>query len=202
VVIKSGVSKGIKSDGENMQSWLKKGLALGVLGLSGLALASPQEVVIVRHAEKTTHHADPNLSQLGYQRAEALVSYIEQHPELKPDAIYVQKPGKKHHRTLRPLETCEPLAKQLNLTIVEWPVKKIADMVEKIKTKPTLNNKVVMICWSHNDIPEIAHDFGATAAPSSWSDKDFNSVWVIKFAGEQVSDFKVLQQSFGTTQDK
>jgi len=86
----------------------------------------------------------------------------------------------------RPIETITPTGIALGLAInggssgfpdTEAGTKQLVDL---ITTGSTYAGKVVLICWHHGHIPDLAAKLGA-ANPPKWRGTDFDSVWVITF---------------------
>ena len=97
-----------------------------------------------------------------------------------PQTIMATAPSK---HSQRPIETVTPLALALNLHIYDRFADKDAD-IQKM-TKAILNDhsfagEVVLICWHHGKIPEIAKALGV-AKPPKWDGKIFDRVWQITF---------------------
>ena len=97
-----------------------------------------------------------------------------------PQTIMATAPSK---HSQRPIETVTPLALALNLHIYDRFADKDPD-IEKM-TKAILNDhsfagEVVLICWHHGKIPEIAKALGV-AKPPKWDGKVFDRVWQITF---------------------
>ena len=53
-------------------------------------------------------------------------------------------------------------------------------MVKEILAKPEYDGKVVLICWSHKDIPGLATALGV-ANPPVWHGHVYDRLWIIKF---------------------
>jgi hypothetical protein len=171
----------------------------------------PSKIMLIRHAEKphgsdqgVTNKDEPDPESLivrGWQRAGALVALFDpaegalQNTNLAvPTVIYASNPvtssdasgdkaGKKKigSKSERPLETITPLAKRLNLSpdlsFVEGQEHDLATAVLKA-------SGVVLICWQHEEIPDITkHIVGANPPsppyPASWPDDRFDVVWVL-----------------------
>ncbi|HMG75160.1 MAG TPA: hypothetical protein VK582_16795 [Pyrinomonadaceae bacterium] len=83
----------------------------------------------------------------------------------------------------RPIETVTPLATALNEPINprfadnDNDIKK---MVEAIFAESACAGKIVLICWHHGRIPDIAKALGI-AKPPKWDGKVFDRVWEITF---------------------
>jgi hypothetical protein len=155
-------------------------VAIVVLFGGAAAEAGPAQVIIIRHAEKPPVGDD--LTPKGRQRAAALVPYFLETPEVLeyklPAAIYAQK-STEDHKSLRPVNTIKPLAKALNMQLIEYPRKDAATMAKDILANPEYEGKMVLICWSHTAIPEMAKAFGVKDPPE-WGSV-YDRTWIIDF---------------------
>ena len=154
--------------------------------------AAPAQVLMIRHAEKPD--SGDHLSPQGYQRAQAYVHYFESAPAVTrygtPVAIYAMGQASAN-TSLRAIETVTPLANALGLTLHEaYTKKEVEGLVNEIMSTPAYDGKMVLICWEHKVLSEIAGQFGVSPVPDSYPGSDFNWVWEIDFAGGQVSNFK------------
>jgi hypothetical protein len=129
--------------------------------------------------------AMPQLSCKLHVHAEGFVGEYRQIP-LKgtaprfqsPNHIFATEPSK---HSKRPLETVLPLATALNLPVydnVKDDDPGITKMVSAILNE--FPGQVVLICWHHGKIPEIAKALGI-AKPPKWDGKVFDRVWQITF---------------------
>jgi hypothetical protein len=100
-----------------------------------------------------------------------------------PDFIFATAPSTHSNR---PIETITPTATALQLAInsgssgfpdTEAGVKQLVDL---ITTGQTYAGKIVVICWHHGQIPDLAAKLGV-AKPPKWRGTDFDSVWIITF---------------------
>ncbi len=163
-----------------------------LLAAADYAFAQPAQVILIRHAEKPDEGNE--LSLLGRERAAALVPFFQSTPavtEFKtPAAIYAQLP-KKQTSSVRSIETVRPLANALHLT-VRQPFTKAQhkQMVDEIMAKPEFAGHLVLICWEHKVIPDMAHEFGADDAPAKWESSVYDRAWVITFHGGTKPTFK------------
>lgn len=145
---------------------------------------APSQVLIIRHGEKpgdpaTDSAADnPNLSTQGYERAASLAIYV---PATfgKPDFLFATQASKNSNR---PVETITPLAKTLGLTIDD----KHADdayqaVATDVLTHPKYAGKLVLICWHHGKIPELASALGGVPPTMHWKGHVFDRVWKIDY---------------------
>jgi broad specificity phosphatase PhoE len=95
-----------------------------------------------------------------------------------PDFIFAAKPEEPSHR---PWETVVPLHLALpgvpvNNKIANAEYKKVA---EEVLAK--FAGKVVLICWHHGHIPQLASALGAKGHPSKWPPEVFDRVWEIGY---------------------
>jgi hypothetical protein len=159
--------------------------------------AGPAQVVIIRHGEKPEH--GNNLDERGKERAEALVGFFKDNPGVleygTPVAIYAMKPGP-DDESQRPIETVEPLAKALDLKIhAEFGHDEYPKMAEEIKNSAEYDGKMVLICWEHKVIPQIAKALGVESAPAKWHGNVFDRVWVVSYSMDgEVKSFRNLPQ--------
>jgi hypothetical protein len=171
-----------------------------VLGFLGLVLsmpsawATPAQVVIIRHAEKPPIGNDLNAQ--GYQRANALPGFFSSNSIVDafgdPVAIYAMAPSKADG-TMRPIETVTPLAQQLGLTIQENYTKNdLQPVVSEIMNDPQYDGRMVVVCWEHTVIPQLAQTFGLTNGPTMWPDNVFDIAWVLHFDGNSAVDGFVM----------
>lgn len=95
-----------------------------------------------------------------------------------PNHIFATEPSK---HSKRPLETVLPLATALNLPVhdnVKDDDPGIKKMVSAVLNE--FSGQVILICWHHGRIPEIAKALGI-AKPPKWDGKVFDRVWQITF---------------------
>ena len=141
-----------------------------------LAYGRPDQVIIIRHAEKPEHGHD--LTMKGRERAAALAPFFLSGDNGTPAAIYAQGPSNEHP-SRRPVETVTPVARELKLELKTCHRGDDAEMVKEILSKPEYDGKVVLICWSHKEIPGLATALGV-ANPPAWRDSAFDRLWIIK----------------------
>jgi len=166
---------------------------LAVLALlARTAAAAPAQVIIIRHAEKPD--TGNQLNERGFQRANALVDFFEHAPAVTkygtPAAIYAMAP-KGPDGSVRPIQTVTPLAKDLGLAIkTPYQREQLDRLVQDIMGNPDYQGRMVLICWEHKVIPEMAQDFGGTSAPDFWAGEVFDRAWILNFTGDRVTSFQ------------
>ena len=161
---------------------------------------SPQQILIIRHAEKTGEKDDFHLSKKGQERAEVLyklfvVSRDRPHPFPTPDFIFAASNDKGSHR---PLETVTPLAMKLKLPITDTftsklpttpnpsadkskPAPGILALRDKLFGDPKYFGKTILVAWRHGTLPDLAKTLKASKAPAKWEDEVFDRVWQITY---------------------
>ena len=136
-------------------------------------------VLIIRHAEKP--NTGRGLSPNGEQRAEAyknfFLKFTIRAKELRPDVIFAAKDSK---TSQRPYLTVEPFAKATNLRIdTRFRSEETAELAADLRTMQ--HGKRILICWRHEDIPDLLRALGAkpeSLVPhGKWP--DFVYDWVI-----------------------
>ena len=171
------------------------------------AWAAPAQVLIIRHGEKPATGDD--LSPQGYQRAKELVPYFENNSAVTeygtPVAIYAFAPKKdaptnvndEEATSVRGVETVTPLAQALGMTInTDFTKDETQQAVNQILSDSQYDGKMVLICWEHKMIPQLAQQFGATQAPDKWPGSEvYDQVWEINFDSDgKVSSFKTFAE--------
>lgn len=88
----------------------------------------------------------------------------------------------------RPIETISPLSGALRLPInpgltKPYTDKEYAKLAAYLLSNPTFAGKVILICWHHGTIPELARALQAhiPGRLSKWNPTVFDRVWEIKY---------------------
>ncbi len=161
---------------------------------SHTAIATPAQVIIIRHGEKPP--IGEILSTKGYERAAALSVYFTNSLVGVgiPEFIYAQSSSGGHSE--RPIETVKPTANVLGLTInTNYTKDQYPQMVSDILKNPYLNNKIVLICWEHKVITDMTALFGVRPKPGKWHGDVYDRTFVIMFNNDgTIASFKNLPQ--------
>ena len=157
--------------------------------------AMPAQVILIRHGEKP--EIGKELNERGWQRANALPGFFKGNPDVNefgfPVAIYAMAP-KDDEGSVRAIQTVTPLAQVLHQKILSnYKKKSIEALVEEIRTSHAYDGKMVLICWEHKVIPEIALALGLKNGPQKWGSV-YDRAWVLTFKGNEVSHFKNVAQ--------
>jgi hypothetical protein len=146
---------------------------------------TPAQIILIRHADKPADPEDPHLSRAGVKRAERLVPFITTDPAMTrfglPVAVFATRTTKDSNGQ-RTQETVAPLARALKLP-VQTPFlgKDYAALANLILADPAYAGKTVLICWNHEEIPQLAAALGVTPEPPKWKGSVFDRVYVISY---------------------
>lgn len=153
-------------------------LVVWVLALVGCARPAPETVVIVvRHAEKSTSDPkDPDLSQAGQERAQALADVLA---GARVDAIYATQ-------FRRTQQTAAPLAAKLGLTVQSRPID-----IDEPASYPTelavhlrsLAGKTVLVVGHSNTVPDIVAALTGIKVPPI-GDSEYTRLYVVRLPAE------------------
>lgn len=161
------------------------------------AQAMPAQVIIMRHAEKYEDRAIIHLTPKGLTRAQALSQFFRSDPrvlEFGPPAVIIAQSPTEKKKSVRCLETIEPLSKALGLPVISlFTYGQAAETVNWLKSQREYDGKNVLICSQHMDIGDFARALGVTdLRPRTWPHETYDRFYLLKFS--QV-DGKLL--SFG-----
>jgi broad specificity phosphatase PhoE len=153
----------------------------------------PQQIVLIRHAEKPSPlgpgpasgitedgRLDPHaLVPRGWQRAGALAHFFctAEGDIGKPTHLFAPPASGKPGDHGRPNQTITPLAAKLGIAIDAGHV---LDAEADLVTQVLQRDGVVLIAWEHKRIPRIANAIlgDATTAPQQWPQERFDVIWV------------------------
>ncbi len=164
---------------------------------SSPAPARPAQIVLFRHAEKPADKTNPHLSPEGVQRATKLVGFLTTNPTImkygSPVVVFATKTTKDDDGQ-RTQETVAPAAAALKLT-VQTPFlgKDYKKLAKLILGNPAYAGKTVLICWNHEEIPQLAAALGVAPMPPPWKNKQFDQVYLISYTGK-VATLKVIAE--------
>ncbi|ATZ50553.1 hypothetical protein BCIN_06g00500 [Botrytis cinerea B05.10] len=137
--------------------------------------ASSQTVYLIRHGEKPAN-GDNGLSALGLQRAQCLRNVFGNESIYDIKYIMAMTPQKNGDRT-RPLETVQPLATDLGITVDISCDRDDTDCVAN-----TINGYEgegnILISWQHGALTDIAKALGDENAPK-WKKHSYDTIWTL-----------------------
>jgi len=153
----------------------------------------PKAVYIIRHAEKPEDPRDPNLSPQGIERAQALAKNCEKLFG-KLDCLFAAETSA---ASARSVETIDPLAQAIHLEISSGVSNKdYSVLAAKLLADPEdYGGKTVLICWHHENIPELAKALHAADAPGNWMSEVFDRIWVFEYQSSGEVYFRDLPQN-------
>jgi hypothetical protein len=145
----------------------------------------PAQIILIRHADKPPDPNDPHLSPAGVKRARQLVSFMSTDPAMTkfgaPVAVFATRTTKDDNGQ-RTQETVEPLAKSLRLPVqTPYLGKDFAALAKMILANSAYAGKTVLVCWNHEEIPQLAAALGVTPEPPKWKASVFDQVYVISY---------------------
>jgi hypothetical protein len=154
-------------------------------------MATPAQVILIRHAEKPIIGGE-TLSLRGRERTWALVPFFYGNPAVLsyglPAAIYATK-------SVSTLLTVKPLAEKLALPVVDkFTSEQVQTLVKDVLNNPDYEGKMVVICWSCEEMPQIASLLGVKKPPKRWPDKTYDRMWVLSYDDESKVSLKDLPQ--------
>jgi hypothetical protein len=171
---------------------------------------APSTIMLIRHAEKPGQAwPGPGLTEAGatdpaglvirgWQRAGALARLFAEPPPplLRPQRIFASHPDKPDgRRSLRPLQTVEPLAAALGLGAdTRYTRGDEADLA----AAAVAAGGAVLVSWQHEGLPALAAAIagGDAGVPQHWPDRCYDRIWLLARAEESAPwSFRVLAQS-------
>ena len=153
----------------------------------------PKTVYIIRHAEKPEDPNDPNLSPQGVERALALAKNCEKLFG-KLDCLFAAATSAGSSRSV---DTINPLAQTIHLEIDSSVSNKdYSVLAAKLLAGATdYGGKTALICWHHENIPELAQELRAANAPANWMGEVFDRIWVLEYQSSGDVYFQDLAQN-------
>jgi hypothetical protein len=144
----------------------------------------PSSIILLRHAEKPGSPATDadedgiHLSTPGQIRAAALSIYI---PANLPQIDYLFASKQSRHSN-RSVETSTPLSQKLELPIdSSFSDSDFGPLAELLLGNSRYTNKVILICWHHTRIRDLAAALGVIRPPV-WASQTFDRIWMIDYS--------------------
>ncbi|TAQ87661.1 hypothetical protein B7494_g4028 [Chlorociboria aeruginascens] len=144
-----------------------------ILALLLAALSSAQTVYLIRHGEKPDDGGD-GLSAQGLERAQCLRTVFGASSAYEIGYIIAEQP-KKSGKRARPLDTVQPLATDLGLTVDVSCDRDDPKCVKDI-VKDYDGGGNILICWEHGALTDIVDKLGDNNAPD-YPDDSYNIIW-------------------------
>ncbi|WP_058533854.1 hypothetical protein [Legionella saoudiensis] len=174
------------------------------------AFCVPKKIVVIRHADKAVQtNRSQALSAQGLVRSIKFAYYFLNNFG-EPDFFFAKSPNdeKGGEVSIRELQTIAPLA---NITAQFHPEEpfnshpinrkftgaEYQKLANHILTHEKFNNKIIVICWNHKNLPDLAVALGATSKPADWSDDNFDSVYVFEYGRRgKLYSFTILDNQY------
>lgn len=186
-----------------------------VLGVSVTltVTATPKEVIIVRHGDKTIgvnksrQYSGRYLSAKGVLRSMKFAIYYQTH-FAKPDFIFAAKPAfsrkVSNATSMRPMQTMMPLANLLTAAgegnvIIHTPFSHLAyaKLAHILLQEKKYQGKRILICWQHGDIDALAKDLGVKQVLPRWHGHNYDQVYVLKYTmAGHLTAFRILKNQY------
>lgn len=169
--------------------------------------AAPREIIIIRHADKLDMtESGPALSAQGLMRSIKFAFYfLDKFGE--PDYIIAADDQKSDGKeiAIRSIQTVAPLANMMQERVPNqdypiihpYPSDSYEELADFLLDGAKFNNKLVLICWSHQRIAKLAAALGVTQNIPEWPRLDYDTVYVLKYdrAGK-LTEFVELKNQF------
>ena len=137
-------------------------------------------IILIRHAEKAEAHSkDPSLSEIGKQRAEALVQLFKD----TPIALFYTTPYK------RTTETITPIAKANGKEVLTYNPSDKSSIAEMILAG---KGKRMLIAGHSNTIPQMVNSLIGKNKFTNMDENDYGKIWIVVFKGNELIDCSVL----------
>ena len=160
--------------------------------------AQPAQVILLRHGEEPADKANVHLSLRGEARAQALASLLGMNSPYTTNApvaaVYASRVTK-NGRGFRSGETMAPLGKALGLP-VSTPCEgdEYRHLVRAILHNKDYVGKTVIVCWTHEYLPDLAQALGVTPKPPPWRDKVYDRLWIVRLKQEGPAELQDAPQ--------
>ena len=152
-----------------------------MLGALASALATPKNVIIIRHAEKIQGGIRLNLQ--GLERTGALPYYFSGTPLYNnpaPTHVFATALDKPDS-PVRTIQTCTPIANHYNVPLnIDFKHTETKEIAEEILKNPKYNDSTVLMCWSHGHIRPIVLALGGED-PGEWPKEIFDQVYLLTY---------------------
>jgi hypothetical protein len=159
-------------------------LAGGLHGLAQAVVAAgqpPATIYLIRHAEKLKD-GRLELSEKGFERAKLLpllflpAAGSGRVALAKPEVLIATHLSPKSNR---PVETIEPLAAALKLSIAHEVMNDDYAALAADLLSGRYAGKVVLVSWHHGRIPALTQALGAKPPYTPWPEEQFDRIWRI-----------------------
>lgn len=175
--------------------------------VTSISTAAPREIIIIRHADKLDQtESGPTLSAQGIMRSIKFAFYfMEKFGE--PDFIVAADDQKENGKeiAIRSIQTVAPLANIMQMRYPEhdfpiihpYPSDSYQQLADHLLNDEKYDDKLVLICWSHQRIAKLATALGVTHSIPAWPRNDYDTVYILDYdAAGNFKKFAELKKQF------
>ena len=152
-------------------------------------------ILLLRHGEEPAAKPNLDLSGDGQKRAERLAKFIPKEFG-KPGAIFAPSPSSS---SVRSYLTMRPLAAALKATVdASFKGEDYAPLAFKLLGDPSLRNELIVVCWTHNELPSLAAYLNVRRSdfPTRWPDEVYDLLFVLTYQSGTRPTAKAITQPF------
>ena len=152
-------------------------------------------ILLLRHGEEPAVQPNPDLSGDGQKRAERLAKFIPKEFG-KPGSIFAASPSSS---SVRCYLTMRPLAAALKGAIdASFKGEDYAPLAFKLVGDPIQRNELIVVCWTHNELPSLAAYLNVSRSdfPTRWPDDVYNLLFVLTYKRGSRPTVKATTQPF------
>ena len=154
-----------------------------------------KSILLLRHGEEPAVKPSLDLSSDGQKRAERLAKFIPKKFG-KPGAIFAASPSS---LSVRSYLTMRPLAAALRTPVdASFKGEDYAPLAFKLLGDPSLRNQLIVVCWTHNELPSLAAYLNVKRSdfPTCWPDEIYNLLFVLTYKSGTRPTVKAITQPF------
>ncbi len=159
-----------------------KYIIISLLFISQTVFAMPAQILLIRHGEKPDQGSE--LSEQGWQRAKALPKLFLNRSEFTshglPVVFYAMSPSKPGG-SVRAIQTVKMASEQFHVPIeTRFTRDQVSELAASIKNDQSLNGKMIVICWEHKVLLDIAAKLGVKQR-LDWPSEQYDRVWNLTY---------------------
>ena len=152
-------------------------------------------VLLLRHGEEPRDSKSLDLSAVGRNRAEKLASFVPKKFGV-PDFIFSAAPS---GSSVRAYLTVRPLGDNLKMRVDgSYKARDFFALGTKLLVDPAFAGKVVVICWTHSELPALAGSLNVRSGdfPETWDDLVFNQIFELNYKASGRPKVRKVAQPF------
>lgn len=179
-----------------MKRFLFVAMAIGCLVFFGAENinAMPSAIILMRHAEKPPQGNE--LSARGWERAKALPKFFTDRSEVNvyglPVALYAM--ASLDGSSVRAIQTLKYVSQETGVAInSNYARDEVSQLVNEIRSSASFDGKLVVICWEHKVLSEIAQAFGVNPTPI-YDSQRFDRAWRLVPNGKGEIEFSNIPE--------